>query len=326
MAPAGLDVSVVIPCHAAARTIAPLLEALDGQTLDPARYEVIVVDPAADGTHRVLEEIEAGWQGAELRIVRGPLREGPAAKRNLGASLSGARVLAFTDSDCIPEPGWLEAGLAAVDRGSTLVQGAVIPPPDAVLHPLSHKIHVMSDVGLHETSNMFYERALFARLGGFTTRYFHRFGAPFGEDAELGWRARRSGACYSFEPAAVVHHPVGAPSLRSHMRGQWLARAFPQLVRDLPELRESLLFRRWFLTQRSAAVVAAALGVAAGRRAPPAAALMALPYGRLLARELRHGPKTPAGLAASLAANAASDAVLLSALAWGSLRARSLVL
>ena len=54
MTEAAPEVSVVVPCHAAAQTIGPLLEALRAQTLDPARYEVIVVDPAADGTRRVL--------------------------------------------------------------------------------------------------------------------------------------------------------------------------------------------------------------------------------------------------------------------------------
>ncbi len=326
MTAAGLDVSVVIPCHAAAGTVGPLLDALRAQDLSPERYEVIVVDPGADGTHRLLQGIAAGWSAPpELLVVRGPLRDGPAAKRNMGVSLARGRVLAFTDSDCVPEPGWLAQGLAAVDRGVQVVQGAVIPPEGSRRHPLSHEIHVMSDVGLHETSNMFYERALFDRLGGFTTRYFRRFGAPFGEDVELGWRARRAGASYAFEPRSVVRHPVGAPSLRRRLHEQWLARAFPQLVRDVPELREALMFRRWFLTPRSAAAACAVLGLALTRRAPVAGAL-ALPYSRALLRELRRAEGGPAALGGLLAANLVSDMALLVALACGSLRARCLVI
>ena len=325
MGEAGLDVSVVIPCHAAAATVAPLLLALKAQELEPERYEVIVVDPGADGTRRVLEQVASGWEGPpELRIVTGPLREGPAAKRNFGASLARGRVLAFTDADCVPEPAWLSEGLAAVERGADLVQGAVLPPPGFVHHPLSHRIDVTTDVGLHETSNMFYARALFERLGGFTTRYFRRFGAPFGEDAELGWRARRAGASYAFEPRAVVRHPVGAPSLRRHLREQWLARAFPQLVRELPELREALLYRGRFLTPRSAAALAAIVGLA-GLRRIPLSALLAVPYARLLRRELQCAPAGPGGPVGVVAACAVSDLTLLLALAWGSLRARCLV-
>lgn len=326
MTPAVLDVSVVVPCHAAAGTVSPLLDALRRQDLAAERYEVIVVDPGADGTHRLLEEAAVDWPAAPaLRVVRGPLREGPAAKRNLGASLARGRVLAFTDSDCLPEAGWLSRGLAAVDRGSQLVQGAVMPPEGSRHHPLSHEIHVMSDVGLHETSNMFYERALFERLGGFTTRYFRRFGAPFGEDAELGWRARRAGARYSFELGSVVRHPVGAPSLRRRLREQWLARAFPQLVREVPELREALMFRQWFLTPRSAATSCAVAGLALAKRTPVAAAL-ALPYVRALLRELRRGEGGPAAAGGLLAANVVSDLALLISLACGSVRARCLVI
>lgn len=326
MISARLDVSVVIPCHAAGDMVSPLLDALHAQDLGPDRYEVIVVDPGADGTLRLLEGIAARWSSPpELRVIRGPLREGPAAKRNVGASLARGRVLAFTDSDCIPEPDWLSRGLAAVDRGSQLVQGAVMPPEGSRRHPLSHTIHVMSDVGLHETSNMFYERALFERLGGFTTRYFRRFGAPFGEDAELGWRARRQGASYTFEVASIVRHPVGAPSLRRRLREQWLARAFPQLVRDVPELREALMFRRWFLTPRSAATALAIAGLAVTKRAPVAGALV-LPYGRALLRELRRADGRPVELAGVLASNVVADLALLVALAYGSIRARCVVI
>ncbi len=326
MTSGGLDVSVVVPCHAAAATVGPLLDALRAQDLPADRYEVIVVDPAADGTQRVLEEIAAGWEAPpELRVVRGPLRDGPAAKRNLGASLARGRVLAFTDSDCLPEPCWLAQGLAAVNSGSQMVQGAVMPPEGSRHHPLSHEIHVMSDVGLHETSNMFYERVLFERLGGFTTRYFRRFGAPFGEDADLGWRARRSGASYTFELRSVVRHPVGAPSLRRRLREQWLGRAFPQLVRDVPELREALMFRRWFLTPRSAATACAVAGLTAAKRPPLAGALM-VPYGRALLRELRRAEGGPAQLAGVLASNVIADLALLVALACGSIQARCLVI
>ena len=319
------EVSVVVPCHAAARTVTALLEAIRGQTLAAERYEVIVVDPGADGTRRVLEDLATGWSGPELRIVRGPLRDGPAAKRNAGAALARGRVLAFTDSDCVPEPRWLEAGLAAIDRGAELVQGAVMPPSDARVHPLSHRIHVMSDVGLHETSNMFYDRAVFDRLGGFTTRYFRRFGAPFGEDVELGWRARRAGARYGFEPGAVVRHPVGAPSLRGRLREQWLARAFPALVRDVPELREALFYRRWFLTRRSGATAGAVAGIALMRHLP-LAGLLVLPYCRLLAGELERERAKPRHVVELLGANLCSDLALLVALATGSVRARRLVI
>ena len=300
-----VDVSVVVPCHGAARTIPALLDALAEQTHDS--FEVIVADTGADGTLHKLKV------PGPLRVVRAPIAGGPAAKRNAGAAVARGRVLAFTDADCVPEPQWLAEGLAA---GGALVQGPTLP--DREDHSwLSHRVVVRGPTPLFETSNLLVERDLFKQLGGFTTRYYTRYGAPFGEDAEFGWRAVRAGAEHAFAPRAVVRHPVSAPSLRAHLREQWLARGFPRLVRDVPELRETLLWNRLFLSRRSAAFAAAAAGTLLARRFPPALAA-ALPYARLL-RQTAPDPGTGA-------ARVASDATLFAALLAGSLAAREPVL
>jgi len=270
-----------------------------------------VVDTGADGTERQIRAICG--PGPQIALVRGPLRGGPAAKRNAGAAVARGRLLAFTDADCVPEPQWLAEGAAA---GGALVQGPTLPE-DEDHSWLSHRVVVRGPTPLFETSNLFVERALFERLGGFTTRYYTRYGVPFGEDAELGWRAVRAGAEPVFAPRAVVRHPLGAPSLRAHLREQWLARGFPRLVRDVPELREALLWRRLFLSKRSAAFAAAIVGAALARRFPPAA-LAALPYARLV--------RDTAPDASTAARRVASDATLFAALAAGSVAAREPVL
>ena len=318
-----LDVSVIVPSHGAAKTMPRLLDALAAQELDRERFEVLVVDLRADGTERLIEERAEGWPDGGLRLVPAPMAGGPAAKRNLGARAARGRVLAFTDADCEPDPGWLAAGLRATGAGHGLVQGRTVPPDPSELFPLANDIWVEGPYGLYETCNIFYARELFARLGGFTTRYFSRYGSPFGEDAELGWRARREGARFAFEPEALVVHPPHHWTLRAHLREQWRARGFPELVRDAPELREEFLHNRVFLSPDSARFLAAAAGVALGRRFPPAA-LLALPYARGVARRARSAPP---GRRAELARVAPlSSAVLAAALAVGSARARTLVL
>jgi glycosyltransferase involved in cell wall biosynthesis len=309
----------VVPCHAAARTVPSLLECLREQTLDPAVFEILLVDPGADGTRRVIEQRLAGWSGAEVRVVPSPLAGGPAVKRNVGAAAARAGLLAFTDADCLPEPRWLEAGLRAHRDGHDVVQGYVLPPEGARPGPFSHWVGVDDDHGLFESANIFYERELLLSLGGFSTRYYRRYGMPFGEDAELGWRALRAGARFRLEPAAVVRHPVGPPTLRGHLREQWLARGFPDLAGEVPELRERLFYRRWFLSRDSARFAAAAVGLGCARRLPAAGAL-GLPYAASVGRTL-----VRSGFRAA-AAKPMSDAVLFAGLLWGSARARRLVL
>lgn len=310
------DVSVVVPCHAAARTLPRLLEALKAQTLSVDRFEILLADSGADDGAEVARRAAQGWEGPELRSLRVPLDSGPALKRNLGAEAAWAGVLAFTDADCVPEPQWLERGLAAFSDGVGVVQGRTLPPPGQRPEPLTHWIVVNEDHGLFETCNIFYGRELFDSLGGFSERFYRCYGLPFGEDADLGWRARRAGARYRFEAKAVVRHPVEPIPLRAHLRAQWLARGFPQLARELPELRRAFFHRGVFLSPRSARFAAAAAGVALARRTPIALGL-ALPYVRLVARE--------AASARAAALALLTDATLATALAYGSVRARRLV-
>ena len=53
----------------------------------------------------------AGAAGA--RVLRHPASRGPAAARNAGLAAAATPLVAFLDSDVVPEPGWLEPLLAA---------------------------------------------------------------------------------------------------------------------------------------------------------------------------------------------------------------------
>lgn len=304
------DVSVIVPSWGAPPTVPALLSALRAQTLAPDRFEILIVDAGVAGGPSMLARLSEGWAGPRLRIVPGPLPGGPAARRNHGAKLADGEVLAFTDTDCEPEPAWLEAGLAT---GAEMAQGATLPPNGGDLPPRAHFICIDRESFLYETSNMFYERAMFERLGGFTTRYFDRLQEPFGEDTELGWRARRAGARFRFEPAAVVRHAVTPRSLAPYLRYAWRGRAFPWLVGDVPELRRSFMYRGLFLSGRTARFDLALLGLALAKR-HPWSALLTIPYLRALA-----GAPEPM-------VEAAFDAVLCAGLATGSVHRRRPVL
>jgi GT2 family glycosyltransferase len=296
--------------------VGALLDALERQTLAPERFEVLLADPGIDGTRRVVEQ--RVWSGAELRVIDCPASGGPAAKRNAAARAARGAALAFTDADCVPACDWLEQALRAFGEGNDIVQGRVATPRGERPPRLAHSVVVDGDHGLFETSNILYSRELFRSLGGFTTRYFERYGIPFGEDAELGWRAVRAGARVSFEARAVVVHPVSGRSLSRHVREALLTRGFPQLSRDVPELRERLFFARVFLSRDQALFAAALAGLLLARRLP-AAALLALPYARSVRQQTG---SSVLGAGSKLL----SDAMIFAALVAGSARARALVL
>jgi glycosyltransferase involved in cell wall biosynthesis len=296
-----VDVSVVIPARDAEATLGATLEALAGQ----AAEIVVADDGSTDGTVALA-------QAAGARVVHAGGR-GPANARNTGAAAASGAVLAFTDADCVPEPGWVAAALAAL-AGADLVQGAVLPPEGAAIGPFDRYIWVDHEHGLYETANLVVRRELFDNLGGFESVLVPRKGIELGEDVWFGWRARRAGARTAFARDALVRHAVFPRGPGGYVAERARLRFFPELAARVPELRGHFFFRRVFLSRRSASFDLAAAGVAAAvatRR--PAPLLAVLPY----ARELRGTPPKVA------AVQVAADAVGAAALLYGSIRARS---
>jgi glycosyltransferase involved in cell wall biosynthesis len=97
--------SIVIPTYSRPVELAQCLESLSRLEYPRDRFEVIVVD---DGSAMPLDEVVAPFRSRlTLSLLRQP-NAGPAAARNAGAERARGEFLAFTDDDCLPEPGWLQ--------------------------------------------------------------------------------------------------------------------------------------------------------------------------------------------------------------------------
>jgi glycosyltransferase involved in cell wall biosynthesis len=318
--------SVVVATHDRVRLLARLVGALEAQE-GAGPFEVIIVDDAsADGTW---DELQALAQAARVpvRPLRLPRNSGPATARNAGWRAARAPIVAFTDDDCVPRPGWLAALLGALDRAD-LVQGRTLPAPEQVsAHgPFSRTLEVTSETGFYQTCNMGYHRPLLERLGGFDERFRH----PTGEDTDLAWRARQQGARSTFESTALVHHDVRPSSFLTHIRDTARWEGVVLAVRLHPSLRGHL-HRRWFWKDSHPPAILAAGGIALGARwdATAVARLVGLglvfPYihYRLRSSPLRGGPRRRvAAIPAALVADLAEVAVMTAA----SVRYRSLLL
>ncbi len=308
--------AVIVPARDAAATLAATLDGLAAQT---APAEIVVVDNGSRDATAALAEAHP----AVTRVVRRARGDGPGAARNAGAAATAAAVLAFTDADCVPTPGWLEAGLRAL-ADADLVQGRVDPDPAGTRHPFEHTVSVPAAYGLFESANLFVRHDWFDRLGGFGAG-IDAAGRPLAEDVFFGWAARRAGARTAFCAAALVHHGVFGRSAPAFVAERRRLRHVPAIVRANPELRRTFLRRRVFLTRQTAAfdaALAGLLGAALTRRTLPLAGV--LPYAVLVRRRVRHWPQYPA--APTAVATVAADAVGAAALAYGSLRERTPVL
>ena len=200
-------IAVVVGTHDRPARLAQLLRALAEQER-PADEVVVVADGSPASTEAVLAA-ERARGTLPLRTIERPVQGGPATARDDGWRATEAELVAFTDDDCAPTPGWLGAvERAALAEPGAFVQGPTLPNPAelATRGPFSHTISVAGLDPAFPTCNVAYARSLLERVDGFDVATFGR--EPGGEDCDLAWRAIEAGARPVFAPDALVWHAV----------------------------------------------------------------------------------------------------------------------
>lgn len=200
-------VSVVVPTLRRPDMLGHCLAALLSQRMDPARFEIIVVD---DGPDAATQDAVSDW--AMLVRERGPVityiasngPHGPAAARNRGWRAARGDIIAFTDDDTVAAPDWLENGLRAFDQADVqAVWGRIVMPLAG--QPTDYERDAK---GLENaefvTANCFCPRQVLEQLGGFD----ERFRRAWREDADLYFRLLERTGRVVHAPAAVVTHPI----------------------------------------------------------------------------------------------------------------------
>ncbi len=228
------------------------IDALEG----PADLEVVVVDNGStDGTWDLLRSRapQMRWP-TRVRQQAGSV----GAARNAALQAARAPLIAYTDSDCQPDPGWLLALLAALTDDVAVVQGTTLPA-DGPRHRWSATQHIDRWSGLYEACNIAYRVADLRDAGGFDADI-----GFFGEDTVAGWNLRRAGGRGTFAADAVVRHDVTHPGPGWFLRRGWGYANWPALVRRHPEMRRDLLWAGVFLRRRRIAAWGALVGLGLG--------------------------------------------------------------
>jgi GT2 family glycosyltransferase len=191
------EVDVIVPVLNGGRALEACLEAIGRQEGVQAR--VIVVDNGSDDDSVMI----AGRHGAI--VLHEPVRSSYAA-RNRGIRHSTAGVLAFTDADCVPDPGWLRNGVAALSQGNDLAAGSIrqrTATTSAGRHDqltyLDQEDHVRH--GFAATANLFVRAEVFGAVGAF------RGDLRSGGDMEFSKRCVARGYRLTYAAQACVWHP-----------------------------------------------------------------------------------------------------------------------
>lgn len=310
-------VSVVVATHGRAELLGRLVAALEAQD-GAAPFEVVIVDDASpDRTPAVLAEL-AERTTLDLRVVRRAVNGGPAAARNDGIAVARAPLVAFTDDDCVPSPGWLRALVDAMDGQRRVVVGRTEPDPDAEEGPFSRTLR-MHDATFLQTANVLYRREDLEAVGGFDTAL------RTGEDTDLGLRVAATGAEVVFAAEALVHHDVSPSDWRAAVRqaSRWVD--LPAVARRHAAARR-LLHRRLFWKPHHPWTLLAMLGVLTAllRRRPwPLVAVLPWVRHRLVAQPLTGDRGRDVRL---LPSTFAVDATEVATMVRGSVRHRHLLL
>ena len=203
------DVTVLIPVRDRAVLLDRCLSALGDS------YPVLVVDDGSEDPGAVADVAAA--HGAAL--VRRPVNGGPGAARNTGLLTVATDVVAFLDSDCVPEPGWIErlaAHLADPAVAAAAPRMVAVPagPSWACRYTTAACCLDLGDaearvvpgtrVAYVPTAALVVRRAALVQGAGAGSVFDPAL--RWGEDVDLVWRLHAAGWRIRYDPAVRVSH------------------------------------------------------------------------------------------------------------------------
>ena len=202
------DVTVVVPVKDDAAALGATLDAIG------RAGHVVVVD---DGSHAALR---AGVDVPDdVELVRNERSLGPGGAREVGWRRATSPLVAFVDTGCTPEPGWLEPLLAhladprvAAVAPRIVTRTAAGAPAWLIAYETARSsldlgarpgpVRPRSWVPYVPTAVLLVRRDALESLGGFDAAL------RYGEDVDLVWRLGEAGWTVRYEPAVVASHPM----------------------------------------------------------------------------------------------------------------------
>lgn len=136
---------------------------------------------------------------------------GPAATRNRGALASRGMIILFTDDDCVPLPGWVDAMLEPFQDPEVVgVKGIYRTRQTALIARFvqieyEDRYRRMAGppcIDFVDTYSAGFRRDRFLEMGGYDTS----FPLACAEDVELSYRMSLRGWIMKFNPTAIVYH------------------------------------------------------------------------------------------------------------------------
>ena len=202
-------VSIIIPVYNDNDFLKVCLTALTKQTYSKDCYEIIVVDNNSE------EDVRQITNQFERVTLAHESTAGSYIARNTGLNLAKGNIIAFTDADCIPQPDWLEKGVATLTQRPNvgLVAGRIELFYRDPQQPKSFELYDSLTMGFPQedfvkdshfgaTANLFTFRAVLDNVGGFDENL------KSAGDRQWGKRVYDSGYEQVYNDDVCIRHPA----------------------------------------------------------------------------------------------------------------------
>lgn len=198
-----IKISVIIPVFQDYHRLINCLLALEKQSIARDLFEVIIVNNDKN-YHTNRAELPAN-----IILIDEP-KKGSYAARNAGLRVAKGRIIAFTDSDCVPHRDWLLNASRRLESGAQRLAGKIelfkesnkVTLAEIYERAFAFDQATTAKHGSSVTANLITWKSLFEEVGLFNENLLSM------GDNEWGWRANDLGYSIDYAEDVVVLHPV----------------------------------------------------------------------------------------------------------------------
>ncbi|MCK5346206.1 MAG: glycosyltransferase, partial [Candidatus Heimdallarchaeota archaeon] len=239
------SVSIIIPFYNNIEQVTLCLKCIQDQSYPKEKIEVIIINNGCK--KQKINHVAVKYE--VIYMYHGT--PGSYAARNCGILNAKGPILAFTDSDCRPEPDWLEKGISCLlsEKKNTIIGGHIevvsenITCPNAIEQYEKITAHqqerYIKDLEFAATANLFTWIDTFQQVGMFDELL------KSGGDREWGNRAADQGYNLKYCPESIILHPGRENIKQLFDREARLAGGiYQQFLQTEPSVYETIL---WWL-------------------------------------------------------------------------------